>query len=328
MTGPRWLVCVLTSGLVLVSCGSVTSTASRPEAVAVVVTTEPITNAFGEPTTIVIGGPPPIVGMAAEIFMRAGDAMRSFDPSSDPVKITLRADQRELAQQFVDQYDAKVAVTLGAFPFPNIDASTPQLPPASCVFKEVPASSGDASLEWSLLSPPLTSVSGADLNVSTSIKNGGPQAFRWFSGGTDAASVTARGSRRVIGFSDVGKTAEGHSGTVEPGQSLARSAYGGTGSCDASLGWALPPGEYDVYVVFTTLGVDGTKSGDYISPPFPLTITNEKPKLPTPRDVPERVPLVVTPPPTTDSSQTTRTVPTEGPPVTVLPVTAPLATNP
>jgi hypothetical protein len=324
-----WVSVISSSALVLAGCGSLTSTASQasqPVTGAEVVTTESGTIASGEPTTILIGEPPPLSGIAADIGTRAGDAMRSFDPFSDPIRITLRADQRELAQQFVDQYGAKVAVRLGGFPFPNADDPRDGSPSPTC--GDVPVTSGDATLEMSLDSPPLTSISGADLSVAISIKNASAQPFGWFSGGVDTAYVTDSGSRRVVGFSDIGMTAEGHSGTVEAGGTLQRGALGGTSSCDKARGWALPPGNYDVYVVFNTLAVDGAKGGNYVSPPFPLVITNEKPKLPNPKDLP-----AITPPPETGNAQPTTTMPTpptlnppapviDGPPATVPPVTA------
>ncbi len=286
--------CVL-SAWILSACGS---TVSNTNGAAPVDTTAPdvvTTEGIVEPTTIVIGEPPPITGIAAEIGRRSGDAMRSFDPFSDPIESSLRADQRELAQQFVAEFGDNVAVTLGAFPFPNIDAD--QTYPLTCPV--LPSGEGNGQLEWTLDSGTITSVSGADLSLSVSIKNVTASPFPWSSGGSDVAYVTERGTRRVIGITNVLSTAEGHEGTIEAGATLIRSAYGGTTTCEKSMGWALAPGKYDVYIVFTVSPGVASASGapaltNYVSPPFPLVISDEKPSLPAPAPVPE-----ITPPPTT-----------------------------
>ena len=57
-----------------------------------------------------------------------------------------------------------------------------------------------------------------------------------------------------------------------------------TASCDATLGYALPPGRYTVRFLF---GDDysangGRKAEQFVSTPIPLTVTNDPPPpLPT-----------------------------------------------
>ena len=66
------------------------------------------------------------------------------------------------------------------------------------------------------------------------------------SGQPMTAFVYRAGTDQVVGAYDGGIGGTGLGGTLAPGESMDIEVVGGTASCLPDLGYALPPGEYDV----------------------------------------------------------------------------------
>ena len=84
------------------------------------------------------------------------------------------------------------------------------------------------------------------------------------------AVVTTRSSRRVIA---IGAQQVAYTLSIEyllPRKWTPLRSYGGTDSCDAATGWALPPGHYRVYLISV---FPDSRSGQFTSPAIPLTVT-------------------------------------------------------
>ena len=60
------------------------------------------------------------------------------------------------------------------------------------------------------------------------------------------AYVYRQGTDQIVGAYDGGIGGTGVGQTLGPGESIDIDVVGGTASCLADLGYALPPGEYDV----------------------------------------------------------------------------------
>ena len=69
-------------------------------------------------------------------------------------------------------------------------------------------------------------------------------------------------------------------GTLRPGDHPTVTGLVSTASCDATLGYALPPGHYTVRFLFGGYNTGtnrGTKIEQFVSTPIPLTVTNDPP---------------------------------------------------
>ena len=90
------------------------------------------------------------------------------------------------------------------------------------------------------------------------------------------ALIYRTGTDQVVGAFDGGIRGVGLGGTLAPGESIDVSVFGGTASCLAELGYALPPGTYDVRAAIDQY--DRLPQGEMIvrhllTAPVPLTVT-------------------------------------------------------
>lgn len=148
-----------------------------------------------------------------------------------------------------------------------------------------PASSG---LRWSTRPSALTVGSGADFAAIVSVVNPGSAPVPYRAGNSVAGVISRRGELTIVATFDGPSDATGsatRTGQLLRGQSTRIVGLASTASCTLELGWALPPGDYDVRFIFvarttptqgTTAQTTTTSSAinlPLVSTPFALTIT-------------------------------------------------------
>ncbi len=188
----------------------------------------------------------------------------AFTPTYGRVAVHLRSDATALAAELQSQYGNDIMLTLGNFswPDPNDPGPGPRLA-ARC--GDVPLNTA-ARVDWSLPKA-ITIRSGETFDVAFKARNPTKQ---WMPFNSLRAVVTPLSSRHVIA---VGAQQVAYALSIEfllPRKWTPLHSYGGTDSCNATTGWALPPGHYRVYLtsVFPDSG-----SGLVTSPAIPLTVT-------------------------------------------------------
>ena len=206
--------------------------------------------------------------------------------------ISLRADQLKLAQLFLQRYGKRVRIRLGNFAYPSAPNDATK-GPVDC--GTVPASApASSALRWSTRPSVLTVNSGADFAAIVSVANPGSVPVAYRAGNSITGVISRRGERTIVatfdGSSDGAGSAAGsatRTGQLLRGQSTRIVGLASTASCARKLGWALPPGAYDVRFIVdpgTTTPAKSTRAtratttnsaGDpmLVSAPFALTIT-------------------------------------------------------
>ena len=197
--------------------------------------------------------------------------MRSFAVDGTTAVITLRADQRKLADQLRQKYGSRLRVVLGNFAYPNL-ASTRQ--EAFCAPVPSPGPT-NKSLRWTASPSTMSVNSGADLKVDVTFTNQSSTTVRFRAGDPITGIVTTKGTPKTVATYDAYLDTVPRSGTLREGEKFRVIAMISTASCQPKLGWALPAGTYDVRFAFG--GYDFTASGgakadQFVSTPMSLTV--------------------------------------------------------
>jgi hypothetical protein len=184
------------------------------------------------------------------------------------IDVNLRADGEDLAAEVFEKYGDLVRITVGLLPYPDRFAG-----PAVCRTDQLNVSDAQldlaAELNANFIRP------GADFRGKVTITNTAAAPFDFQSGPSQTAAVYLPGADLPVGFFTGGMDDIGYGATIAPGGSITLDVVGGTASCDPALGWALPPGSYEVRVqveVYTMHDNAPTEVGYVLSPPVPLTI--------------------------------------------------------
>ena len=259
--------------------------------------------------------------LANELVNRAGAAMigGSLTPATGPPVVVLRADRRGIADELVAAYGSRVQVVLGNFvyPDPNVARLDTTLPQQPCGEFPRPGRAS-AALRWSV-GKPLRVNTGGDITTNVSFRNTSLRSVPFDSGDPITGVVTRIGSKTIIARYNGAIGGVGFGGTLRPGDRSSLIGLVSTASCDATLGYALPPGRYTVRFLFRgydTVAGGGTKIEQFVSTPIPLTITNDPPP-----PLPARAPLSpITIVPGSGGGGPGATLPAMLPAVTVAPV--------
>ena len=175
-----------------------------------------------------------------------------YGPSQGVLQVAFFADQQADAAALVARYGDLVEVTVGLHAYPPNVHSGPA--PALCSGTDLTPPADQQSLAVRLELAQTEVASGAAFSGTLTIRNQGASFVGFATGATVVATVLNPGTDTVAGvyvgaLNDVGAT-----GALQPGDELVLSVIGATATCDASLGYGLPPGGYDVVVAMPRLG--------------------------------------------------------------------------
>ena len=207
-----------------------------------------------------------IVNRARPFLVSAGSG-----GATGVIEVGLRANGEGMARQIVEEYGDAVHVTVGVLSYPDrtrADGLT-TCTPANGTLRL------DAPLRGTLTLQPLSVSSGADFDATVRVVNIGVNAFDFQSGSPVTALVFAPGASEAIGTYTGGIAGVGLGQVLAPRDSVDIDVLGGTASCDPALGYALPPGQYEVRAVIDVLTMHDnapTEIEYILSDPAPLTI--------------------------------------------------------
>jgi hypothetical protein len=191
--------------------------------------------------------------------------------ASGVIEVGLRANGEGMARQIVEQYGDAVHITVGLLSYPDrarADGLT-TCGPAEGTLRQ------DAPLRGTLVLESINVASGADFNAKVRVANVGVNDFDFQSGSPATALVFAPGGGEAIGTFAGGIAGVGIGRVLRPRDSIDIDVLGGTASCDPALGYALPPGLYDVRAVIDVLTMHDnapTDIGYILSDPAQLVV--------------------------------------------------------
>jgi hypothetical protein len=216
--------------------------------------------------------------IANNIMFNTHGGVRTAGVSGGRVAITLRSDQRALAEELLKKYGSKVRITLGNFPYPDAQAAGFSGPEICGIAPRVLPKAGpqNRQLRWTTTPKQLTVASGGDLQVLVKFTNTMTKPLTFDSGDPITGLVTDIGGTMVLADYSGEIAGVGFGGKLRKGASSTVHGLVSTDSCQLDRGYALPPGKYSVHFVFG--GYDftangGQKAEQFVSTPLPLTIT-------------------------------------------------------
>jgi len=185
----------------------------------------------------------------------------SIGEGAGVVMVGFRSTEEELAKQIVDTYGSKVQVTVGFFRYPATAAPgnpCPQTwrlvaPGALHAVLKLPNRIGHG---WFQTHIEVTNAGAAAVNI----ESGEPLLVFFFRPGATAPIGAYDGSIAGIGLTR----------TIGPRGLTSIDAVGGTASCDISLGYELPDGDYIARGVVET--GSGAPISAFLTDPLPVTI--------------------------------------------------------
>ena len=178
------------------------------------------------------------------------------------VMVTFKSTAEGAAKLVKARYGANVDITVGLFPYP-----APPNPPKGCPWASAPADPGPFKATvvmpnrighgWFKAQVRVTNTGKTDVILET----GQPLLiFLYKPGGTDPVGVYDG----AIGGTGLGPT-------LKPGGSTMIDALGSTASCDLSLGYDLPDGDYEARG--RVENGSGSPVPAFLSDPFPVTVS-------------------------------------------------------
>ncbi len=201
----------------------------------------PTTGSFpNEPTTTLYVSTQPKPGsigqFANEISKSNPGALRVWGDD----QVTLRADQESLAKEFIRRFGDQLQVKLGFFDYPMNASAATLCPP----YVHAPGEEG--GLRASMVLNQSSVTFGADFEGTVTVKNVGNSTISFEGGDPVVAIVRSLDTHAVVGMYDGIVGGVGTGASLMPGESSQISLFGGTASCDPKVGFALPPGRYEV----------------------------------------------------------------------------------
>ncbi len=162
-----------------------------------------------------------------------------------PVEVGLPAPEQQLAAELVDRYGDIISVRVGNFAYPL----SPDAQPVGGACIADPAGSTDLNGLRATIQLDHATIGVVDQVTGTvTVTNAGDQPVSFDSGSPLVASIVMPGTTTVVAAYDGSITGVGDGATLQPGESHIIPLVAGTASCDPSLGFTLPPGQYEVLV--------------------------------------------------------------------------------
>ena len=206
-----------------------------------------------------------------DVVAMAGEYMQGAGSSSDTVGVSLRADGEAVAAEIAAKYGDLVTITVGALSYP--DRTTGGF--GVCNDLVPPPPTGPTALVATLqpIGSPVTS--GHDFEAVVTVTNTGDDVVTFESGSPLTALVLKPGTEEVVGIYTGGISGVGVGAELGPGESIDIDVVGGTASCVPDLGYALPPGDYEVRVAVDQYEYPegGFEFHAILSEPTPLTVS-------------------------------------------------------
>ena len=204
------------------------------------------------------------------IVAQAGQHLRSVGIGAETIDVQLRADGLSIAEQIHVTYGDLLTIQVGLLPYPDPASAGVD---CSAIVKDIVT---DTPLRVSARLDTARVVTGQDFRGTVTVTNTGAEVVEFESGDPMTAVIYLRGSNQVVGAYEGGTDGVGTGGTLQPGGTIDIGVLGGTASCEPSLGYALPPGPYDVRVrveQYTHPEATGVVITSLLSDPVPLEIT-------------------------------------------------------
>lgn len=211
--------------------------------------------------------------LVAEIQPRLAEFEHAFGPSGmdGRVHVTVLAGHDQTAETLHAEYGDQLVISLGAFPYPMPDP----LPEPVC--PDLPATNPD--LPYAVDDPvpvALETAAGPGTSVAVPFVNATSARIAFLTGHPSMVLVDPD-SGEVVGIPHGGFGAAdiGIPVNLEPGAVFdSESVRVPTAACDPSVGHALPPGDYDLYAVYSVVAdTVNVAEGDFAVGPVPVTIT-------------------------------------------------------
>jgi hypothetical protein len=180
----------------------------------------------------------------AELSVMAGESLIGSGIGAGNVFVDLRADSEAAAAAIHEKYGDLVDITLGMFGYPDMSSGGE----GGCADMVPPPTTEPVSLSVTLALTDETVKSGADFTGSVTVTNTRPDVLHFESGSPLAALVYRPGEADPVGAFTGAIAGVGVGADLQPGESIDIDVLGGTASCDSSLGYALPAGDYEVRV--------------------------------------------------------------------------------
>ncbi len=205
-----------------------------------------------------------------EVIAMAGEYMQGAGSSSDTVGVSLRADGESVAADIAARYGDLVTITVGALSYP--DRTTGGFGVCSDLVPPPPTMPTTLVATLQPIGSPVTS--GHDFEAVVNVTNTGDEVVTFESGSPLTALVYLPGTDEVVGIYTGGIAGVGVGAELGPGEAIDIDVVGGTASCDPDLGYALPPGDYEVRVAVDQYEYPdgGFELHAILSEPTPLTI--------------------------------------------------------
>ena len=202
-------------------------------------------------------------------------AFRSLGAGADDaVSVELRADQEAAAADLAKRYGDLVAITVGNFPYP-MPADRASLRADACRFANVSGPKNMQGLVATVTLSTATVRSGLDGEGVVTVTNNGSETVSINTGSPLVGAVVRPGTSTVVGVFVGGIGGVGDGASLQPGQTHDIQALFGTSSCDATLGYALPRGNYEVVVpvILSNAATATTTPPLLVSMPAALAVT-------------------------------------------------------
>lgn len=195
----------------------------------------------------------------AELTARYGEQLSSTAYGNGRVAPTLRSSEEVLAAELHEHYGEKLEISVGLFPYPMPDPP----PPSQCgPVPPAPTSVGvEARVEHV---EPLTTATPDPTDAAIVLTNTGSEPAHLEFGAAPPALLVRPGESTAVNAYELGIPAILETIDLAPGASERITVGIGLASCDPSVGYRAPPGEYELIVV-----IDDVSTGRY-----PVTVTD------------------------------------------------------
>ncbi len=170
----------------------------------------------------------------------AGPKLRYAGQGAGDIHAGFRADGEDVAREVWAMFGDVVELTVGFLPYP------PGAQPARDCAMQLGPIVADSPFAATLRLEGATVRSGLDFKATAIVTNTADGAIEFESGEPMIAYVYRAGTDEIVASYDGGIGGVGAGRTLAPGQSIELEVLGGTASCSLELGYALPPGVYEV----------------------------------------------------------------------------------